>query len=102
MIMMLKFIFQKQTAIIQHHFSANYHGGALQFLEDYESAYMNIAHIMKHNKTFSTCHTGQDLHTDHGKQQTFTTNFSVLGCTVTLIENVASQTTTWDAMVNEL
>jgi len=88
-----------QHQILSIRFSHQYQGGMLQFLEDYESAFMNIEHVMS-SKPSSEGITG--LYTDQGKRNLFVQNFTVPDLTAELIESVEATTETWDDMVNEL
>ena len=64
-----------QQARLSAKFHSHYTGGMLQFLEDYESAFLNIEYVLCHK-----CMTGDtsqtDIYTDEGKRQIFITNFS--------------------------
>ena len=91
----------EQQEILTRRFSAKYSGGMLQFLEDYENAFMNIEYVMQRQQ-MSGKHSGGALHTDDGKRRLFVQNFTVPDLTDNLIENVESTTDTWDAMVDEL
>jgi len=88
-----------QHQILSVRYSSNYPGGMLQFLEDYESAFMNIEHVLN-NKPSTEGITG--LYTDQGKRNLFVQNFTVPDLTAELIESVESTTETWEDMVNEL
>ena len=73
----------------------------LKFLEDYESAFMNIEYVIQYQYPHSNKEGGA-LHTDHGKQCLFIQNFMFPDLTDHLIENVEVSTNTWPAMVDEL
>ena len=93
----------QQMALTQVVFHAKCPGGAIQFLDDHASACMNIDHVLWTTPT--TGHRTSDhasFLTDFGKCQRFMQNFSVLGLTAELIENVESTTQTWDELAHEL
>ena len=73
----------------------------LKFLEDYESAFMNIEYVIQRQYPQNR-HEGGALHTDHGNWHLFIQNFMVPDLTDHLIENVEVSTDTWPAMVDEL
>ena len=39
-----------QQAVLSNKFHSNYSGGMLQFLEDYESAFLNIEYVLRHKR----------------------------------------------------
>ena len=73
----------------------------IKFLEDYESAFLNIEYVLRH-KRLSGDHDCPDLYTDEGKQRLFVQNFSVPDLTADLIDSVESTTESWDAMIDSL
>ena len=91
----------QQQEVLSRKFTAEYPGGMLQFLEDYEAAFMNIEYVMKRQQAYSHTH-GSDLYTDDGKRRLFAQNFMVPDLTDHLIDNVEACTDNWNDMVNAL
>ena len=91
----------KLQQIVAQRYHNNYPGGMMQFLEDYEEAFMNMENVMQrkhqHNPNESC-----SLYTDDRKRRLFIQNFTVPDLTATLIENVESSTQTWEALVDQL
>ncbi len=73
----------------------------LQFLEDYEAAFMNIEYVKKKQQLSGT-DSGERLHNDQGKRAIFVRNFHLPNITDTLIEDVELHTSTWAEMVDVL
>ena len=71
----------------------------IQFLEDYESAFMNIEYVMRSKPLTAG---SQGFYTGDGKHCIFVQNFTVPDLTSELIESVEATTVTWDAMVDKL
>ena len=92
---------QQQQVLLQK-FHTKYHGGALQFVEDCESAHMNIECVLRTNPHSGRILDGAALCTDKGKRNTFVHNFALPGITSELIESVEMATDTWEEMVSEL
>ena len=90
-----------QQKVLTRKFHAKYPGGMLQFLEDYENAFMNIEYVMQRQQGYLEGD-AVALHTDNGKRRLFIQNFHVPDLTDNLIENVEHNTDTWDAMVDDL
>ena len=91
----------QQQSILAICFHADYSGGQLQFLEDYENAFMNIDYVLKHQWLSGTYSDGS-LYTNNGKQHLFVQNFTVPDLTAELIDTIENTTDTWDAMVDSL
>ena len=91
---------QQQVPLPKFH--AKCLGGALQFVEDCESAHMNIECVLRTNPHTSGALDGATLYTDKGKRNTFVHNFTCPGLTSELIESVEVATSTWEEMLNEL
>ena len=73
----------------------------IQFLEEYENAFMHIEYSMQRQPL-----TGSDdsnsLYTDDGKCRPFIQNFTIPYLTAELIKSVENNTYTCDAMVDHL
>ncbi len=91
----------QQQKVLLVCFHASFPGGAIQFLEDYESAFMNIEYVLR-TQPFTTAHQRPYLYTNEGKRNLFVQNFTVIGLTAELIESVDSVTSTWEGMVDDL
>ena len=85
----------KQQEVLMIHFHSGYPGGEIQFLEDYESDFLNIEFVMRTNNISDST----SLYTDDGKRRLFVQQFSVPNLTADLIDTVESTTETWEAMV---
>jgi len=73
----------------------------IQFLEDYEDAFLNIDYVLRNQPDYAG-NNGITLYTDDGKRRQFVQNFSVPDFTADLIDTVEQTTNTWDAMVSSL
>jgi hypothetical protein len=91
----------QQQQVVTQRFHSTYPGGMISFLEDYETAFMNIEYVMR-RKPITGSHESRSLYTDDGKRRLFIQNFTVPDLTAELIESVENNTETWDAMVDQL
>ncbi len=91
----------EQQVVLTVKYSTSYPGGMLQFLEDYEAAFMNIEYVKKKQQLSGT-DSGEGLHTDQGKRAIFVCNFHLPNITNTLIEDVELHTSMWAEMVDVL
>ena len=91
---------QQQVSLQKLH--AKCHGGAPKFVEDHESACMNIECVLRTNPHSGGTLDGTTLHTDKGKRNVCVHNFTLPGITSELIESVETATDTWEEMVSEL
>ena len=90
----------EQQRIVNTEYTPSYRRGLLGYLEDVEAAFINIERVSKH-KTLSGEYATPTLYTDSGKRSTFIQN-TIDSSVNELIEQVESETTTWDAFVNVL
>src|SRR5210317_100060 len=72
----------------------------LQFVEDFESAFINIDTVCEGNPEMAQWNVG--LYTDQGKRELFISKFSAGPGTMDMIEAVESTTTTWHDIVDAL
>ena len=92
----------QQQQVLLRKFHPKCQGGALQFVEDHESACINIEYVIRTNPRTGRALDGATLCTDKGKRNTFAHSFTCPGLTSELIESVEVATSTWEEMVNEL
>lgn len=81
----------QQQDILNIEYTLSYPGGPLQFLEDKESALINLEKINP-----------ESLYTDTGKRMIFITKFSYPNDTADLADAVCGCTNTWTQFVIEL
>ena len=81
----------RQQDILRVRYTPDYPGKELGFLEDYETAFINIDAVSE-----------TPLHNDQLKRQTFINNFSLIGHTNKMADNVFEQTDTWEQLVSSL
>ena len=91
----------QQQQVVSQRYHSQYLGGMIQFLEDYESAFMNIDYVMR-RKPLTSSYKSNSLYTDDGKRRLFVQNFTVPDLTAELIESVENSTESWEALVDQL
>ena len=76
---------------IRVRYTPDFPGGELGFLEQYETAFINIDSA-----------SDSLLFSDEGKRTLFLTNFSCIGHTTELVDILQSTTNTWDGLIKSL
>ena len=84
-------MFTLQQDVVCTQYTPNYPGKELEFLEDYETAFVNIEAVSP-----------MPLYSDEGKRQTFLANFSLINHTAEIIDILSSQTSTWEELTSSL
>ena len=98
---MLMFIWPNNSKLWHKDTIPTIQEGMIQFLEDYEDAFMNMEYVMW-RKSHHDSNTSKSLYTDDGKRRLFIQNFTVPDLTAELIESVENNTQTWEALVDQL
>ena len=81
----------RQQDVLRTQYTPNYPGKELGFLEDYETAFVNIEAVSP-----------DPLYSDEGKRQTFLANFSLINHTAEIADILSSQTSTWEELTSSL